>query len=191
MIETLEQLTVAQFIELVCGNINVLAEKNEKISEEKATGIIHNIAFEYKQIANPAGAKSYISKAEELVKAKIEVALFSICNNLVRMNEYGRARDVINEYGIKATSMDDRRIAMEIKSRMERAEKTISRIEDENNRDRESLNIRRMFDEQTAALMAYFRFQIDITSMKATVYAHLIARHNREIKAKIAAVKKR
>lgn len=191
MIETLEQLTVAQFIELVCGNINVLAEKNEKISEEKATGIIHNIAFEYKQIADPAGAKSYISKAEELVKAKIEVALFSICNNLVRMNEYGRARDVINEYGIKATSMDDRRIAMEIKSRMERAEKTISRIEDENNRDRESLNIRRMFDEQTAALMAYFRFQIDITSMKATVYAHLIARHNREIKAKIAAVKKR
>lgn len=191
MIETLEQLTVAQFIELVCGNINVLAEKNEKISEEKATGIIHNIAFEYKQIADPAGAKSYISKAEELVKAKIEVALFSICNNLVRMNEYGRARDVINEYAIKATSMDDRRIAMEIKSRMERAEKTISRIEDENNRDRESLNIRRMFDEQTAALMAYFRFQIDITSMKATVYAHLIARHNREIKAKIAAVKKR
>lgn len=191
MIETLEQLTVAQFIELVCGNINVLAEKNEKISEEKATGIIHNIAFEYKQIADPAGAKSYISKAEELVKAKIEVALFSICNNLVRMNEYGRARDVINEYGIKATSMDDRRIAMEIKSRMERAEKTISRIEDENNRDIEPLNIRRMFDEQTAALMAYFRFQIDITSMKATVYAHLIARHNREIKAKIAAVKKR
>lgn len=191
MIETLEQLTVAQFIELVCGNINVLAEKNEKISEEKATGIIHNIAFEYKQIADPAGAKSYISKAEELVKAKIEVALFSICNNLVRMNEYGSARDVINEYGIKATSMDDRRIAMEIKSRMERAEKTISRIEDENNRDIEPLNIRRMFDEQTAALMAYFRFQIDITSMKATVYAHLIARHNREIKAKIAAVKKR
>lgn len=191
MIETLEQLTVAQFIELVCGNISVLAEKNEKISEEKATGIIHDIAFEYKQIADPAGAKSYISKAEELVKAKIEVALFSICNNLVRMNEYGRARDVINEYGIKATSMDDRRIAMEIKSRMERAEKTISRIEDENNRDRESLNIRRMFDEQTAALMAYFRFQIDITSMKATVYAHLIARHNREIKAKIAATKKR
>ncbi len=191
MIKTLEQLTVAQFIELVCGNISVLAEKNEKISEEKATGIIHNIAFEYKQIADPAGAKSYISKAEELVKAKIEVALFSICNNLVRMNEYGRARDVINEYGIKTTSMDDRRIAMEIKSRMERAEKTISRIEDENNRDREPLNIRRMFDEQTAALMAYFRFQIDITSMKATVYAHLIARHNREIKAKIAAVKKR
>lgn len=191
MIKTLEQLTVAQFIELVCGNISVLAEKNEKISEEKATGIIPNIAFEYKQIADPAGAKSYISKAEELVKAKIEVALFSICNNLVRMNEYGRARDVINEYGIKTTSMDDRRIAMEIKSRMERAEKTISRIEDENNRDREPLNIRRMFDEQTAALMAYFRFQIDITSMKATVYAHLIARHNREIKAKIAAVKER
>lgn len=191
MIEKLEQLTVAQFIELVCGNINVLAEKNERISEAEASGIIHNMAFEYKQIADPAGAKSYISKAEELIKAKIEIKLFSICDNLGRMNEYGRIRDVLNEYGVNAASMDDRRIAIEIKSRMERAEKTISRIEEENNPGKEPANIRGIFDEQTAALMAYFRFQIDITSMKATVYAHLIARHNREIKAKIAAVKKR
>ena len=51
--------------------------------------------------------------------------------------------------------------------------------------------IRAQFDAQTAAIMAHFKFQIDPATIKATLYANLVARHNREIKAQMAALKKK
>lgn len=38
--------------------------------------------------------------------------------------------------------------------------------------------------------MAHFKFQIDPATIKATLYANLVARHNREIKALMAALRK-
>ena len=107
------------------------------------------------------------------------------------MNEHERAREVMIVYGINAQNMNNQRVAAEIKSRLERAKSKVAELQEKNDADTPtSEKICKQFDEQTAALMAYFKFQIDTTSMKATVYAHLIARHNREIKAQIAALKK-
>lgn len=191
MKETLEELTVCQFIELVCGNSSVLLDKHEFVSPNKLTIAMRNIVLEYREIADISGVKSYLSEIEELIKAKISVVIFAMCNNLVILKEHNRAREVMIEYGIKAESMTDLRVEAEVKSRLGRAKNTVSRIEKENqNETIETFNIRRAFDEQTAALMAYFKFQIDTSTMKATIYAHLIARHNKEIKAQKAAMKK-
>ncbi len=115
-----------------------------------------------------------------------------MCQNLINLNEHARAREVLIEYGINAQNMKDQRVAAEVKSRLERAKSTIEKIENENRKDKsETINIRREFDSQTAAMMAYFKFQIDTSSMRASVYAHLVARHNREIKAQLAALKKK
>lgn len=51
--------------------------------------------------------------------------------------------------------------------------------------------IRAQFDALTAAIMAHFKFPIDPATIEATLYASLVARHNREIKAQMAAIKKK
>lgn len=191
MKKTLEELTVNQFIDLVCGDSSVLLDKHEVVSQPKLAITMRNIIFEYREIADLSGVKNYLYEIEELIKAKISVAIFTMCNNLVILKEHNRAREVMIEYGIRAESMSNLRVEAEIKSQLERAKNTVFRNKKEDqNETIETLNIRRAFDEQTAALMAYFKFQIDTSTMKATIYAHLIARHNKEIKAQIAAMKK-
>lgn len=189
MIEKLEQLTIGQFIDLVSGDTSVLGSKREILSPLKVAITMRNIVFEYKEIADNAGAKSYLARAEELIKARIGVIVFSMCKNLVTHKAYANAREVLKEYGIDTRKMNDERVSVEIDSRLARAKNAIERFESEADTS-ETSNIRRLFDEQTAALMAYFKFQIDTESMKAPIYAHLVARYNREIKAQIAAMKK-
>lgn len=188
----LEELTIGQFIDLVCGDTSVLKGKHEIVSQAKVVDALRNIVFEYKEITDQAGMRGYLSTVEELLKAKMTAVLFYMCNNLVALEEYDRLRDVLAEYGVHSGSMNDRRVVAEVTSQLERAKRTITQINEESHSDKaEVTNIRRTFDEQTAALMAYFKFQIDTNTMKATVYAHLIARHNREIKAQLASMKKK
>ncbi len=192
MIERLEQLTVCQFVDLICGDTSVLLGKREVINEAVLVVAMRNIVFEYKEIVDKAGISSYLSTIEELIKAKMSVAVFQMCQNLVSLNEHDRAREVLIEYGINANSMNDQRVTAEIKSRLERAKSTIEKIENESKKDKPgSINFRRVFDTQTAMLMAHFKFQIDTSTMKATVYAHLVDQHNREVKAMRAALQKK
>lgn len=187
----LEQLTIGQFVDLVSGDVSVLSAPHEVVNETKALVATRNIIIEYKEIADPASVKGYLSDVEDLLKAKVDVIIFTMCHNLVAMGEHDRAREVLLEYGINADSMNKQRISAEVESRMARAKAAVEKIESEkDDKTPEQSDLRREFDYMTASLMSYFKFQIDTSTMKATLYAHLIARHNREIKAQMAALKK-
>lgn len=192
MKERLEQLTVARFVDLLCGETDVLVPKHEFVSERKKAEIARNIMIEYRQIADPAGLRRYLSDSEDMIKARNTVFLFELCHRLVLIHEFERVREILHEYGLNAGGMDDRRLEAEVVSRLERARLDVVRME-EVGRDHHGADndeIRRHFDEQTAALMAYFKFQIDPVSMGAAIYAHLVARYDRELKARLAAIHK-
>lgn len=189
MIEKLEQLTMEQFIGMVSGNTDVLRGKHEIVAPDKLARAMRDIVMEYKEIADPTGAHEYLAKSENLAKAKIELSVYSLCDNLVSMGQPDRAREVLNECGINASPMDEQRLMAEIKSRIGRAKRTIHELESEDEKGEDAEDIRRSFDEQTAAMMSHYKFQIDISTLKATIYAHLVARFNREVKAQIAAMK--
>ncbi len=192
MIQRLDLLTVEQFINLLCGDMAVISEKDEKLSDISFTIGMRNLVFEYKEIADPAGMKSYLNEIEALLKAKISTVVFSMCSNLINLNEYNRVRVILTEYGINTDKMTDVRIEAEVRSRLARAQKTVRDIESERkDKGIDESDIRKEFDAQTAALMAYFKFQIDPSIMKVSVYAHLIARHTKEIKAQLAAINKK
>jgi hypothetical protein len=115
-----------------------------------------------------------------------------MCKNLSILGRYDHVREILREYGVHTDKMTDERVSAEITSRLERAKLTVREIEDGQHKENsDTSHIRMEFDGQMAALMAHFKFQIEPTTMKATLYAHLVARYNREIKAKIAAMKKR
>lgn len=192
MIEHIEHLTMAQFIDLACGDTGVLLSKREFVPRKKAEKAARDIIYEYRLIADSVGARQYLAQKEKEAKARITFSVFTICNNLVAGGEYSRVREIMTEYGVSTISMSDQRVAAEVKSRLERARRSIAEIEKaKDTTDIDLSELRASFDEQTASLMAHFKFQIDTTSMKAALYARLVARQGRELKAQMEVMKKK
>ena len=189
MIERLEQLTISQFVDLVCGDTEVLQVSG---SADKAAIVLRNVVMGYRNIADPGGTHSYLQRVEEWIKAKIEVIVFTMCLNLAALKQIDRAREVLDAYGLSSSGWNDSRVEGAINAKLSQAQRALNDIDALNeNADVERENIRAMFDAQTAALMAHFKFQIDPVTIKATLYANLVARHNREIKAQMAAMRKK
>lgn len=192
MIEKLEQLTLSQFVDLVCGDTSVLHDKHEIVSSDKLAVATRNIVLEYRAIADPGGTNSYFKHVEDWIKAKMNVIIFTMCNNLATLKQYDRAREVLVAYGLSASGWNDGRVDGTIQARLAQAQRELDDLETENEKlTAEREKIRAQFDAQTAAIMAHFKFQIDPATIKATLYANLVARHNREIKAQMAALKKK
>ena len=189
MIETLDKLTVSQFTDLLCGDTSVLVSRHEIVSHVKLAIAMRNIIFQYREIADIKGVKSYLSGIEELIKARLSSTVLIMCSNMLALNEFDKAREVLEEFGINASTLSEKRLVAEVESKIERVKYEIEKIEKENEKDNQkNIDIRKEFDAQTAALMAYFKFQIDTSAMKATLYAHLIDRFNKEIKAQKAQI---
>lgn len=191
MIEKLEELTTDQFIDLISGDATILLHDGDTPDPIKLTIAMRNIVMEYKQIADPTGAKQYMVSTERLMKAHISEMVFTMCNALVVLGEYAKAKEIMNTYGLRVANMSDKRVKAEVTSRLNRAKADIAALQEEmTHTDGEDRDVRATFAAQTASLMAHFKFQIDTATMKANIYAHLVARHNNEIKAQLKALKK-
>lgn len=192
MKDKLEQLTLSQFVDLVCGDTRVLLAHHEIGNPNKLAVATRNIVLEYRAIADPGGTGSYFKHVEDWIKAKMNVIIFTMCGNLVSLKQYGRAREVLVEYGLSASGWPDSRVDGTIQAKLAQSQRELQDMEAENEKviaEREKICAQ--FDAQTASLMAHFKFQIDSTTIKATLYANLVARHNREVKAQMAAMKKK
>jgi hypothetical protein len=185
----LEQLTMAQFVELMSGNTSVLLEEGEKVDDKALYSAMRDIIYEYKNVSDPAGVGAFLSQSEKYVKARIAVIMYTMCSNLIALKRYDMAREVLSGYIPSMMKMPDKRLENEVKSRLAKAKSTVEEHEQTTLPEETDVHLR--FDEQTAALMAYFKFQIDLATVKATVYAFLVARYNKEMKAKLAAIRKK
>lgn len=190
MIERLEQLSMSRFIDLACGDSSVLLEDGEKADAETLAEIRNSIVQEYREISDPTGNKSHIAFVEEIIKARIAVTVFSMCRNMLSIGAYDNVREVLDSCGISASSMSDARLAAEVSSRLARANRDLDALAAPKDADGiPAHELRNSFDAQTASLMSHFKFQIDVSSMKATLYAHLVSLFDRELKAQLAALK--
>lgn len=187
----LEQLTTAEFIELVCGNKDVLLDKHEVPNPYKVTIAMRNIVMEYRSIADPGGNASYLQRVEAIIKARLGVAVYSMCQNLVTLKEYDRAREVLIAAGLSADGWKDKRIESEVHIHLQKSKRAFAEIDEAEDADEDKENIRNAFNAMIAAMMAHFKFQIEISSMKAPVFAHLVARYHTELKALKNAIKLR
>lgn len=187
----LEQLTVSELVELLSGNHEVLAGKHEMMTEEKSASVIRSIIYEYREIADPAGAKSFLTQTEEQTRTRYEVLLYTMCGNLLTLRRFEDVREILEIAGINASRMNESRLKAEVETRTSRANRKLKEYQEENPDDMKADDIRKMFDTQTAYLMTHFKFQIDTETMKASVYAHLVARYNAEIKARLNAMNRK
>ncbi len=128
MIEKLEELTMARFIDLVAGDTSVLMADGD-VPELQKSIAARNILFEYREIVDPAGMRSYLMETEELLKARITIQILTICENIIALDFADEARAILGEIGIQTGKLGADRINAVIKSRLGRARATISDIE--------------------------------------------------------------
>lgn len=184
-------VTMREYVAALCGDASWLAGRG--VGRKDIAATVRRLVREFQEIADPAGFRSALAAAEEKDKAALAAAALAMCKLLARLGHGGRARDVLSAYGVDATGMDGARLLAEIDGRLRRLSAERRRREDNGKaggEERADVDWHREFDAMTAAMMAYFRFQIDASCMAASVYAHLVAQYRREVKARIAAAKK-
>ena len=186
----LDQLTTAEFIDLVCGNKDVILGKHEIPNPYKLTIALRNIVMEYRSIADPGGNATYLQRVDAIIKSRIAVTVYSMCQNLVLLQQFDRAREVLIAAGLPAEGWNDKRIESEVHIQLQKSKRAFDEADkDDDNSEEDKENIRNAFNGMIAAMMAHFKFQIDEVKMMAPVFAHLVARYHAEMKAMKKAMK--
>ncbi len=153
------------------------------------------LIYEYHALADPKGTATIVSDKEQTHKAKLSVLFFKILANLLAMGAVEEARAALIDYGLQAGAYSAERIKGEVERQLKRAEslerKLAQTTPDKDEKEEPSpKEIRRGFDKSAAFLMTYFKFQIDLNTIKPTTFAMMLDQANREIAAKLAAAKR-
>lgn len=180
----LDQMTMREYIDLRCG------EYPEGVTEKDAALVI----AEYQDICDPASVKANVHKAGNAVKEQLRLKILNIVQVLLRMGYHDDAVAVYEEYSGMAFSGDAESLSNVIKRKVMQLEFSIKRAEDlagkEPQQELTPATIRRKYDDEVASLMAYHKMPISIDTITASVYAHLVYNTSKEIKSRLASVKK-
>lgn len=190
MKDRLNKLSLIEFIDLLCGDINVL--DTQMFDKKKKEELRNSIIFEYQKIADENGTRSFLLNHEEHYKLRSTIILFQICQNLINMNGVEEAKTILTLYGLNMYNKSDVIIKRDIESYIKRYRRELKRIEDSNNTESEQSpqRIREDFDKEIAVMSMYVKFPIVAQSINASVYAYMLNQVKAEIKAKMALLKK-
>ena len=191
----LNQLSMAEFIDLHCGECSVLLENAEHISEEELRKRASDLIFEYRNIVDPVGVKKTLMEYEEKLKENTKIVFFQVCKKLVSMNAIDEVKEVLMMYGINLTSANDEKVSQRVEQELNTAFHTKERNDaSRENDEEENLDtpdkIRASYDAEIACLMGFYKMSIDIRNISAAVYANLLTqavKSMQEIKKKVNA----
>ena len=185
------ELTLAEFIELACGNTAILLENGESTEPAVISHIANNILSEYSFIADRTNARAKMIDKEEVIKRDSILLILKICNTLLLLEYYDDVRDLlkeIDEYAGESNEQLKAKVDRLIRlnefekkrsnemAEIEKKEKTTSTPE----------QMRSSFFSEIAFLMSYFKMNIETNNVNAEVYANLVRQADMEIRSRIA-----
>lgn len=175
----LNQLTMAAFIELHCGDCSVILENGENIPEEDLKKKATDLLFEYRNIVDPVGVKTTLLEHEEKLKENTKVVFFQVCKKLVSISAFNEVKELLGMYGINLASATDETIARRVEQELNTAFHTKERNDAARDNDEEDTldtpdKIRASYDAEIASLMGFYKMSIDIHNISAAVYANLL-----------------
>lgn len=187
---SLDELTMQEFISLLCGDLSVLGSGSRENLERAGREII----MKYRVITDKHGVTENFLLIEGVARCKMEMMIYDVARRLLNLGETESVIEVLTEIGIRLPGTSQEILGAVIESSIARTEHELGKLMEKVPQDEEEKSpevIRQQFSELTAALMAHFKFQIDIGTMKADIYAHLVARQWAELKMQYEAMKKR
>lgn len=193
----LDQITVAEFIELLCGHADILLNKNEEVGEAEVLHTAKEIVEKYKSIVDPSGSKAFVVRESRTSRRSIRIMFLRLCAAMLRLGAVEEVRGMLSEYGWDVDGRDAEYLSRKCEKEFKRLEAEEKREEDKKKPEEESEDskseeaIRARFSSEVAFLITYYKTPINIREMTVDVYANIVARANREIKALNAKSKKK
>lgn len=182
----LNELSIAAFIELSCGDTSVLLGEGEETDSAVLEHLRTEMIAEYRSIINPAAMKSFLIEKEDETKLRAKILMFQICERLCFLRDYELARSVMLEYE-PGYSLEGESMKKDIEKRLRDSEFMLKRISSSKEPyvPPTEQEIRASFDKELACIMTYFKMPIDTNLTNAAVYANIVNRAMEEMKRKI------
>lgn len=174
----LNELSLSQFIELVCGNTAVLADENEMIDKYTLNDVASDMVMSYRLITDSANVKARMLEQEDFIKLKSRILVLHICENLIDYNAFDDVRYLLGLLDEYVLDIEDGELRDKVDELLR-----ISLFEEHRNQDmkenesspRQSPDkIRDFFDAEVAFLMTFFKMNIDMNVINASVYANIV-----------------
>lgn len=184
MIRTLSRLSLLSFIELSCGNNEVLRE-HKKESTEDLKKVASELLYTYQGIVNPSGLETLLMDKEERLKIQYKLSLCKILKIMIGINAYDEVSGTLNMMGFGETEPD--MMLKRIDRIKAEAEYLKHRLDDnvKDTKKRTPDDIRASFDKEIAFLMTYYKMNIDVNIVSAGVYANMLRQADIEIKRRL------
>lgn len=194
MKEKLSDLTLAEFIDMECGDLNVLKEKHEVLTPEKLAKKRSELSHEFQSIASPSSFKSMLIDRDRKGKMRVKAMFFGVLKSLIKIDGFSDVRDLLTKYGVDCRDRDDAWIEREVIAQLNSVTFELKRMGVEIKEEGQSTpdEIRRRYEGMVADLMIANKMSIDIDSIRASVFASMIHKANeiaKELNAKIKTLK--
>ena len=175
MKKRLDQFTMAQFIDIACGDYTAIGADSETAKQTAAS-----LMEQYNYMADPATARARLLDDERYAKNGARIKLYRILLNLINIYEaYDDVRAIL------ILAREDRiakRENVSLKTKIEQMLRTEEALRERMEQERKQNfpdnfsedEFRASFDMQTARLMAHFKFAINLETVSASVYATLV-----------------
>lgn len=186
----LHELSISQFIDLICGEKTVLLENGEKAPDEVLHQFSTDIISSYRLITDNANLKSQLMDKEDNIKLKIRIVILIMCQNLVNCKAYDEVRTLLELIDESAQHLDNSDLSSKLEELLrfalfEQLRNEEKKSEDADSDSRPSADdIRSSFYAEVAFLMTYFKMNIDMNVVNAMIYANMVHQADGEIRAK-------
>ena len=184
----LNELSLAQFIELVCGDYSVLLNDGEKADNELLEKTTSELLDSYRSISDNANFKAQLMEKEERIKSKAKILILRLCSNLIAYKSYNDVRTLLELLDEDVMGLTDRDISEKVDEMLRTALFEEHRNEFVNEKDAQAKRspdeIRASFNAEIAFVMTHFKMNIDINIINAAVYANMIHQAEMQLKPK-------
>ena len=183
---SLSQLTLAQFIDLECGNLEVLKDSHhEVVTPQRLIEVRGDISREFQSIASPSSYKSMVVGREKSSKLRAKAILFGALMSLVEIEAFEDVRRIMGTAGINCSSFDDEKLKVVVEQRLNDVTFELKRLglDVPSHEAVTPEAIRRSYESMVADLMIAYKMSIDIETIRASVFASMIHKANEMAKA--------
>ena len=183
----LNEISLAQFIELLCGNYCLLLDDGDQVNKEELERCAHSLIASYRFIADKSGMRAFIAKKEEAIKCKMKVFFLRICTTLVMQQAYEDIRSLLamieeDVSGVSDDNLKDRVADLLRYATFEQHRNEEVNADPEKTKEKSSPDdIRSYYDSEIAFIMTYIKMHIDMHQINAAVYANIVNQVNVDI----------
>lgn len=178
MIHTLDSISLADFIEVISGNISLAGDNSE--SEGAKIKASEHLVMDYLEIVGGAGMMVEMAKKNRELNNLMRIQCMENCEDILKRNEWKNVSEALSVLGYNIPSEDREKITQRIASIKSTALLEIQMSGPQKEAPKMDKNY---FIKERVMIMSHNKMHIDPKVFKAKEYAYLVKMMGEEVKS--------